>query len=122
MGGRIVTARTAQGVTPAQLAARLGVLKKTVMNWEADRSAPRGNKLVTLAGLLGVPLVWLTTGEETEGKTFLVDDRKTRSLATKMGQLLSLHQQTSNLILELQEDINHLKNEIDMDENEILEQ
>jgi len=61
-GDRLEAARTAAGMTPAGLAAVLGVQKKTIEAWEADRSEPRANRLQMLAGAVGVPLVWLMTG------------------------------------------------------------
>lgn len=63
LGDRIAGAREAQGLSPQELAARLGVLPKTLAGWEADGSEPRGNKMAVLAGLLGVSLMWLLTGE-----------------------------------------------------------
>lgn len=119
MGGRIVTARAARGFTPAQLATRLGVLTKTVKNWESDRSEPRGNKLVTMAGLLGVSVMWLTTGNEPESEAVSGFSAETGNLAMKMDQLLNLHQQASTLILELQGEVNRLQNQIDVAEIEV---
>ncbi len=63
LGGRIVHAREAAGLTTKELAARLGVAAKTVGNWESDRAEPRSNKLNTLAGLLGVSPTWLLAGQ-----------------------------------------------------------
>lgn len=62
LGGRIVYAREAAGLETKEVAARLGVAAKTVMNWESDRAEPRSNKLSTLAGLLGVSPTWLLAG------------------------------------------------------------
>ncbi|MBK0398417.1 helix-turn-helix domain-containing protein [Limibaculum sp. M0105] len=62
-GDRLSLAREAQGMTPAQLARRLGVRRDTLEAWEADRSEPRANRLQMLAGLLNVSLIWLMTGE-----------------------------------------------------------
>lgn len=61
-GDRLEAARNAAGMTTAGLAAVLGVQKKTIEAWEADRSEPRANRLQMLAGAVGVPLVWLMTG------------------------------------------------------------
>lgn len=66
-GDRLAAAREALGLTPAQLATRLGVRLSTVHNWEADRSEPRANKLQMLAGLLNVSIVWLLTGRGENG-------------------------------------------------------
>jgi transcriptional regulator with XRE-family HTH domain len=62
-GDRVAAAREALGVAQAELARRLGVKPQTVAAWEADRSEPRANKLQMLAGVLGVPMVWLMSGE-----------------------------------------------------------
>ena len=63
LGGRIIEAREAAGFSSAQLARRIGVGTPTLASWEQDRSEPRANKLVTLAGLLNVNFSWLLTGD-----------------------------------------------------------
>ncbi|MCY1128418.1 helix-turn-helix domain-containing protein [Frigidibacter sp. RF13] len=63
LGDRLAAAREAQGMGEADVAQRLGVRAKTVRQWEADASEPRANRLQMLAGLLGVSLRWLMTGE-----------------------------------------------------------
>ena len=54
LGGRIVYAREQQDLTTAQLARRVGVKTDTMQGWESDRSEPRSNRLLTLAGMLNV--------------------------------------------------------------------
>ena len=49
IGERIYTARKAADMEIDDLAVRLGVLPRTVANWENDRSAPRGNRLTMIA-------------------------------------------------------------------------
>ncbi|NQV46497.1 MAG: helix-turn-helix domain-containing protein [Rhodospirillaceae bacterium] len=121
LGGRIESARKAQGLTAAQLASRLGVLTKTIRNWLSDRSEPRANKLVTLAGVLNVSVMWLMTGTESDMEKDIATSDETASLSSKMERLLSLHQQTSVLIMEVQGEVNHLQNQIDMGEMAIAE-
>ena len=118
MGGRIAMAREAGGFTQAQLASQLGVMVKTLKNWETDRSEPRGNKFVFLAGLLGVPVMWLMTGEDSAEETGAANYAETLTLTTKMDKLLALHQQSTDLILELQDEISRLQDDIDMGELE----
>lgn len=72
-GDRMAGARDAAGMSQAQLAKRLGVRKSTVLAWEEDRSEPRANRLVMLAGMLNVSVMWLITGEG-DGLTGPVDD------------------------------------------------
>jgi transcriptional regulator with XRE-family HTH domain len=62
-GDRVAAAREAAGMTQAALARRLGVQLSTLRNWENDMSEPRANRLATLAGLLGVSIMWLINGE-----------------------------------------------------------
>jgi transcriptional regulator with XRE-family HTH domain len=62
IGERIIQAREQQNLTTAQLARRLGVKSSTLQEWESDRSAPRSNRLITLAGVLSVSPTWLLMG------------------------------------------------------------
>ncbi|MCA1336613.1 helix-turn-helix domain-containing protein [Pseudooceanicola marinus] len=62
-GDRIEAARSAAGMTQGQLAKRLGIKLGTLKSWEQDLSEPRANKLQMLAGVLGVSLAWLLSGE-----------------------------------------------------------
>ena len=62
LGGRVFQAREAANMTVAQVINRLGVRKATYMAWEADRSEPRANKLVALAGILNISPTYLLSG------------------------------------------------------------
>ena len=62
LGGRGFQARQAAGLTVSQVIKRLGVRKATYLAWEADRSEPRANKLVALAGILNVSPTYLLSG------------------------------------------------------------
>jgi transcriptional regulator with XRE-family HTH domain len=62
LGGRIVHARESEELTTSQLARRLGIKSTTLQAWESDRSEPRSNRLITLAGMLNVSPTWLLTG------------------------------------------------------------
>jgi transcriptional regulator with XRE-family HTH domain len=62
LGGRVSHAREASGLTIQEVISRLGVRKETYMAWEADRSEPRANKLVALAGILNVSPTYLLSG------------------------------------------------------------
>ena len=117
LGGRITLSRESINLTDAQLSRRFGVMLKTVRNWETDRSEPRGNKLATLAGVLGVSLQWLVTGDDNVTR---VDENveETRSLKVKLDRLINLHEQTSALIFEIQSDLLRLQNRIDRTEFE----
>ena len=62
-GDRLAAAREAAGLSQKQLAERLGVKAGTYRNWEDDASEPRANRLTMLAGMLGVSMGWLMTGD-----------------------------------------------------------
>lgn len=62
-GDRVTGAREATGMTQRELADRLGVKLRTVTAWEDDMADPRANKLQMMAGMLGVSIRWLLTGE-----------------------------------------------------------
>ena len=70
MGSRIEQARHQQGLSSRQLATRIGVKSATIENWERDRSEPRSNKLLMLAGVLNVPVNWLLQGESGSGRPY----------------------------------------------------
>ena len=54
LGGRLYASRQNVGMSLNLVARLLGVKASTLKSWENDRSEPRVNKLVALAGLLGV--------------------------------------------------------------------
>lgn len=110
LGGRISLARESANFTRHDLAKRLGVLDRTIDNWEADRAEPRGNRLAMLAGVLGVSFQWLLTGvgEDSHGA---LDE--TRALGHKMERLNALHRQAAVLAKEIQSDIKHLQSRLD---------
>lgn len=62
LGGRIAEARDRLTLSAEDVASRIGVTTETFAEWENDRSEPRANKLVTLAGVLGVSPAWLLSG------------------------------------------------------------
>ena len=62
LGGRLSRAREAAGYSLPQLARSIGVRQDTLSSWESDRAEPRANRLVTLAGMVGVSPAWLLSG------------------------------------------------------------
>ena len=87
VGGRIVEAREAAGLTMDDVANHVGVKASTVAKWERG-SAPRSNRIVALAGVLGVTPTWLLMGHgiEPRGSSELDDVRQ--GLARVRQQLL----------------------------------
>ncbi len=62
-GDRVAAARENAQMSQAVLSKRLGIKQSTLRGWENDLSEPRANRLATLAGVLGVSMMWLINGE-----------------------------------------------------------
>lgn len=73
MGDRISAARDGAGMSPEALARKLGIRTSTLNGWENDQREPRANQAQMLAGLLGVSLVWLLSGQGQEGPSGAAD-------------------------------------------------
>ena len=67
LGGRIYAARRNLGMSLNLVSSLLGVKSSTLKSWENDRSEPRVNKLVALAGLLGVSPTHFLAEEGNDG-------------------------------------------------------
>lgn len=62
-GDRLAAAREQGGLSRDDLARKLGVDPVEVAAWEDDREEPRANRMAMLAGVLGISLAWLMTGQ-----------------------------------------------------------
>ena len=71
LGGRIHASRQNTGMALHMVASLLGVESSTLKSWENDRSEPRVNKLVALAGLLGVSPTHFLAEEGNDGSDFV---------------------------------------------------
>ena len=67
LGGRLYASRQNAGMSLNLTARLLGVKSSTLKSWENDRSEPRVNKLVALAGLLGVSPTHFLAEEGNDG-------------------------------------------------------
>lgn len=67
LGGRIYASRQNAGMSLHMAANLLGVKSSTLKSWETDRSEPRVNKLVALAGLVGVSPTHFLAEEGNDG-------------------------------------------------------
>lgn len=63
LGGRLLCARESAGLSLKTAAERLGVEPLSLRNWECDRAEPSVERLVRLAGILGVRPFWLISGD-----------------------------------------------------------
>lgn len=101
LGGRLSRAREAAGFTLPQLARSIGVRRETLAAWESDRSEPRANRLVTLAGLLGVSPVWLLSGIG-EPPTGNGVPPLYRDLLSEIERLKGIHEQAAAALANIQ--------------------
>lgn len=106
-GGRLSRARDASGITPAQLARRLGVKTMTIQAWESDRSEPRANRLTMLAAFLGVSPTWLLSGvgQAPEEEVRLSAIRITQA---QLGKLKDLHAEMAGVIDSIEDELARL--------------
>lgn len=99
LGGRIVSARESADLTTSQLARRLGIKTQTLQGWETDRSEPRPNRLLTLAGMLNVSPTWLLTGAG-ESPVDSLDNSELKHIRDVVTRLRG---QARSLVLELEQ-------------------
>ena len=84
LGGRLYASRQNAGISLNLAARLLGVKSSTLKSWENDRSEPRVNKLVALAGLLGVSPTYFLAEEGNDG----VDVSATKGRSSKIVEML----------------------------------
>ena len=87
LGGRISMARETSGLSVGQVVKRLGVKATTYEAWEADRSEPRANKLVALAGILNISPPYLISGLGKQPSKLGLPERQIRQLTVQIEQL-----------------------------------
>jgi len=107
MGGRLLRARDAAGMTINELARRLGVQVSTVQAWENDRSQPRANRLSMLAGVLDVSLSWLLHGVGS-GPTDETRSEVYHSISLQLDRLRRLQRETAKVTAQIERDMRRL--------------
>lgn len=107
LGGRLLRARLASGMSALELAKGTAVKKATIEAWEADRSEPRSNKIPTLAGLLGVSATWLLYGVGASPHTETISD-EVQVLKGQLQRLEELHEQTGIAISTISEALDNI--------------
>jgi len=112
LGGRISRARESMDLTTAQLARRLGVKTETVQAWENDRSEPRSNRFIMLAGLLGVTPTWLLTGTG-DTRAGPAMHSEVRVLRTHLAKLRRSHVSVGKLIDSLEKEADRISQLLD---------
>ena len=115
-GSRIELARNQLGLSLPQLAHRVVVKPKTLENWEKDRSQPRADKLLKLAGVLQVPLIWLLTGDTPQGSDQNPVVPETAKIAQKLERAVAMQQDLAAILIEISADVARLQRELDEDQ------
>jgi transcriptional regulator with XRE-family HTH domain len=109
LGGRISLAREASGLSVTQVVKRLGVRSATYAAWEADRSEPRANKLVALAGILNVSPPYLLGGLGTQPDTGNSPEADKAAIAQRLSQLEKTLKEARRTARELKALLAHVK-------------
>lgn len=112
-GSRIKHTRTQLGLSLQQLADRVGVTRKSLENWENDRSEPRGVKVMKLAGVLQVPMIWLLTGDAPPSADHEPAVLETSRLAQKIDRAVAVQRDLSALLIEISADLSQLQRKLD---------
>ena len=84
LGERLQKAREQAGLSLAMASHLAGVKPATLRDWERDRSAPRVNKLVNLAGILGVSTTHLMAEEGQSNNPVTVSRGRREKLLTQL--------------------------------------
>ena len=104
LGGRLLRAREASGMSEAALARRIGVKTSTLTAWESDRSEPRANKLSMVAGMLNVSLQWLLFGVGPSPESDSHNDF-VRLVSGHLERIKRLHDETALTIKRLEAEL-----------------
>ena len=106
LGGRLYASRQNAGMSLNLTARLLGVKSSTLKSWENDRSEPRVNKLVALAGLLGVSPTHFLAEEGNDGVDVSV-------IKGRRGKLVEVLREESSYALKQQKQLNQRLRKID---------
>ena len=108
LGGRLYASRRNAGMSLKLAASLLGVRSSTLKSWENDRSEPRVNKLVALAGLLGVSPTHFLAEEGHDG----VDGS---AIKGRRGKLVEMLKEEMSCVREQQKQLNKRLRKLDAD-------
>ena len=98
LGGRLHASRQNADMSLQMVADLLGVKSSTLKSWENDRSEPRVNKLVALAGLLGVSPTHFLAEEGNKGSAVLsVKGRRNKLIEMLKGEISCAREQQKSL-------------------------
>lgn len=107
LGGRIVRAREALGLTEQEASGRVAVTLETYQNWETDRDEPRANKLSMLAMCLSVSPTWLIYGRGKSPVSESVSEEVV-NIREQLSRVKELQAQTAQAIQMLDQAVDRL--------------
>ena len=98
LGERICNARQKAGLTISLASHRAGVKSSTLRDWERDRSEPRVNKLVALAGIFGVSPTHLLADEcNSNNPAVVTEGRHEKVMALLKAEIAEIEKQQTGL-------------------------
>jgi len=106
LGGRIYASRQNAGMSLHMAANLLGVKSSTLKSWENDRSEPRVNKLVALAGLVGVSPTHFLAEEGNDGADVA-------AIKGRRGKLVDMLKEEMSFVREQQKQLNQRMRKMD---------
>ena len=113
LGGRLSRTRESKGLSIAHVARRVGVKPKTIQEWESDRSEPSVEHLKLIVGVLDVSMVWLLHGVG-EAPADDIGPDPLLAIAAQLEKLQRMHNDTGQIILRLQRELQRLAEERDL--------
>ena len=90
LGSRIFEARKNAGMSLQMLSNLVGVKASTLSAWENDRSEPRINKLVAMAGIVGVSPTYFIAEEGNAGEEVKSSRGRNEKLLMSLKEELNL--------------------------------
>jgi HTH-type transcriptional regulator, cell division transcriptional repressor len=115
LGERISNARQSKNYSQQQLAELIGVKKSTIEKWELDKTPPRANRLNQLAGVLGVPVIWLMGGSQTPPDIDHPSLNETMLIESKLETAEALIEQLSEVIRGIRKQSQTIQGKFDED-------
>ena len=98
LGERICNARQEAGLTLYLASHLAGVKASTLRDWERDRSEPRVNKLVALAGIFGVSPTHLLAEEgHSDNPVVVTNGRQEKVMALLKAEIAEIEKQQTAL-------------------------
>ena len=98
LGERICNARQKAGLTLSLASQLAGVKASTLRDWERDRSEPRVNKLVALAGIFGVSPTHLLAEEgDSNNPAVVTTGRHEKIMALLKAEIAEIEKQQTEL-------------------------